>query len=266
MAIEETPMVEKRGFLSLVWGVIWRPRKTFEFLREHKSRGWLLLALINMGLAILVIAVSAPISARLAQDAIRKQLEARGANLVEVPPEAQQQAAQFATNPLFNTVLPGLGSTVGLWVVWLVWSGALHLLGTMVGGNNSFGQMLHAVVWSWLPQSLRSLLQVAFVTLTGEVIKNPGLSGLASSPELAAGEFVAPPGPGQLALQSFLAQIDLFQIWNFLLLVVVVIATARLSRRKAILITLSVWILLTLIRMLPALLTGMVAGGLSGID
>ncbi len=265
MDAEATQSVERRSFFSLAWGVIGRPRTTFEHLREHKSRGWLLLALLCMLLAVLVIAISAPISTRQAQEAIREQLAARS-NLEEIPPEAQQQATQFTANPLFNTVLPGLWSAIGLWIGWLVWAGALHLMGTMVGGNNSFGQMFRAVVWSWLPLLLRSILQVIFIASTGEIIKNPGLSGLVSLPQPALGEFVAPPGTGQLALQSFLAQIDLFQIWNLIVLIVVVIATARLSPRKAMVITLIVWILLTLVRMLPTLASGLVAGGLSGID
>jgi hypothetical protein len=147
-----------------------------------------------------------------------------------------------------------------------VWAGALHLMGTMVGGNNTFGQMFRAVVWSWLPQTLRSLLQAVYVPLSGEVIKNAGLKGLAVRAAAAPGDIVPPPGTGELALQSFLAQIDLFQIWNFILLVVVVVATARLSRRKAFLITLIVWVLITLVRMLPTLVSGMVSGSLAGID
>jgi hypothetical protein len=258
--------VEKRGLFALIWGMIARPRRTLEFLREHKSRGWLWIALLSMLLAVLLIAVSAPISARLSQEQIRQQFEARGENLGEIPPEAQARAMQFASNPLFTLVIPALGGVAVLWIAWLVWAGALHLVGTMVGGNNSFGQMFRAVVWSWVPLLLRSMLQVVYVVATGELIKNPGLSGLASGPEPVPGEFVAPPGTGQLALQSLLGQIDLFQIWNFILLVIVVIATARLSRRKAFVITLVVWILFALVRMLPALVTGMVAGSLSGID
>ena len=266
MAAGDTQIAERRGFLSLFWGVIRRPRKTFETLREHKSRAWLGLALLYLLLAVLVIVVSAPISSRQAQEAFREQLASRGAGAEELPPEAQARATQLTTNPLFSTVLPSLLGIAGAWIGWLVWAGALHLMGTMLGGNNSLGQMFRAVVWSWLPQTLRSLLQVVYIPLSGEVITNPGLSGLVARPEAAAGEIVQAPGTWELALQSFLSQIDLFQIWNFLLLVTVVIATARLSRRKAFLITLIVWVLITLARMLPKLASGMVSGSLAGID
>ncbi len=266
MAAGDTQNAERRGFLSLLWGVIRRPRKTFEDLREHKGRGWLDLALLYLLLAVAVIAVSAPISARQAQEAFRAQLANRGPGLEELPPEAQERATQLATDPLFTMLIPGLLSIAGAWLSWLVWAGALHLMGTMLGGNNSFGQMFRAVVWSWLPQTLRSLLQAVYVLLTSETIGNPGLSGLVTRPAAAPGEIVPAPGAGELALQSFLSQIDLFQIWNFILLVIVVVATARLSRRKAFLITLIVWVLITLVRMLPALASGMVAGSLAGID
>jgi hypothetical protein len=201
----------------------------------------------------------------LSQEQIRKQFEARGENLEEVPPEAQQRVMQIATNPLFTTVIPALRDIVGLWIRWLVWAGVLHLMGTMVGGNNSFGQMFRAVIWCWAPLLLRGLLQCIFVVTSGELIKTPGLKGLAIPPDPLPGEIVAPPGIGQLALRSLLAQIDLFQVWSFLLLIIAVVVTARLSRKKALFITLVVWVVLALVGMLPELFSGMFSG-LSGID
>jgi hypothetical protein len=53
--------------------------------------------------------------------------------------------------------------------------------------------------------------------------------------------------------------VDLFWIWNLILLVIGVTAFTRLPRRKAVLLTLGVWLLLTAASLLPALVGGLFA-------
>ena len=70
---------------------------------------------------------------------------------------------------------------------------------------------------------------------------------------------LAPPGLGQMVLVAFLSRIDLFLFWNLILLVIGVAVTTRLPRRKAALVTLGVWLLLTALGLLPALVGGFFA-------
>lgn len=214
------------------------------------------MAVLVMALAALPVAVSAPIAARNVQEAVRQQLEDRPGAMTVLSPEEQQQAIASASNPLVILVMPVLGRLASLWLSWLLWAGGLSILSAMAGGKTSFRQFWPVVIWAWLPFALRGLLQGAFVLATGEPIANPGLSGLVVVEQPVSNLFAAPPGPGVLALRSFLSQVDLFLAWNLFLLAAGVMVTARLSRRKAALITLGLWLVLTLLGLLPAVISG----------
>jgi hypothetical protein len=107
------------------------------------------------------------------------------------------------------------------------------------------------------------LLQTVFILLTGSLIENPGFR--AWKRQLDATEMIAaPPTTGPDGASILLGRVDLFLLWNLALLVTGVIAAARISRRKAILITLGVWIVLTLLGLVPVLVSGSFARGFSG--
>jgi hypothetical protein len=253
-SVEDTlPPPTKSNFIRSLTGILIRPRLTFEDLRNAGGRGWILLAGLALLFSILKIGVEAPISARVAEESIRASLDAQAEAGMELPENAVQQATQMATNPLFTVAFPSVLAVFGLIISWLAWSGALHLLGTILGGSNSFRQMLSMVVWSWLPYILRSLVQIISIVTTGKISEHPGLSFLVAT-DRSIGEIIAAPPPtSQILLQSFLGQVDLFLIWNLVLLVLGVMITARISGKKAFLITSLVWILFTAVTQIPVL-------------
>jgi hypothetical protein len=220
-----------------------------------------MMALLAALMMILLVVVTAPISAQVAREAVQAQFEAQSGANQPVDPEMQQRINQFASNPLFTVVMPIVTGLIGLFVGWLIWTGVLHLLSVMVGGDSHFGGMWRAVVWSSLPLTLRNMLQIGFVLGTGNLITNPGLSGLVVQERSVTELITAPPSAAQLALQTLLAQIDIFTIWNIVLLAIAVMVAARVSRRKAIFITLGVWILFTGLRMLLAIVPSLFARG-----
>jgi hypothetical protein len=257
----------RRSFFALLWGMIRRPRSTLAALREQGGRSWLLMAFLAMLVVAALALVAAPIASRVAQEAVRANLESRPGGQ-EITPEMQAQAARMATNPLFTTVLPIIGGLAGLWVSWLAWAGGLHLASTVLGGSSSFRQMFRAVVWCWLPFTLRRLTQLIYIAASQQVIANPGLSGWMGKASVE--EFVAsppgmssPPGTSELLLRAFLGQVDIFLLWALVLLIIAVLVTARISARKAIIITLVVWLLFSAISLLPALASGVVSSSFS---
>ena len=266
MAVLEESLTAPRrpGFLSTLAGVIARPRRTFEALREHDGRGWLLMALIALVFAVLPVIVSAPLSVEETRQAIQAQLDTQAQQNGALPASTQEQAMQFATNPVFTVVFPTVAGLVGLALTWLIWAGGLHLLGTILGGSSSFGQMLRMVVWSWLPYTLRGLLQTVYILATGTLIRYPGLSGLVADRRPAAEIIANPAGMGQQILQNLMGRVDLYLFWNLGLLITGTIVTARISGRKGWLITLGVWVLLTLLALLPTLAAGAFTSGLTG--
>jgi hypothetical protein len=264
MTEEAAPLPPRKNVFSLLWGIVRRPRSTLAYIRDARERSWILIALLAILTAVLLIVSVAPISARVSREAMQATFEAQSnAATQPLDPEAQQRITQFASNPLFTVVVPSVTTLIGLFIGCLLWTGALHLLSVMVGGDSQFGSMWRTVVWSSLPLILRNILQIGFVLVTGTVIANQGLSGLITQERSVSELIAAPPGAGFLALQTLLAQIDIFNIWNIALLVVAVMVTARVSTRKAILITLSIWALFLLARMALAIVPTLIASGLA---
>jgi hypothetical protein len=98
-----------------------------------------------------------------------------------------------------------------------------------------------------------------YILVSGELIAHPGLSGLVQDQRAMSEMAVATLRPGHTLLVAFLSRIDLFLLWTLILLMVSARVTTRLSRRKSALITLGVWVLLTALGLVPALIGGLFA-------
>ncbi len=266
----ETSYPQRRNFLQLLWGIIARPRATFQHLNQEGRRLWWLMALLTAVLVILPLIVGAPIAARQAREAVMSirglqvgvvRQEEPGVRVrvepaQELTPEQQQQmeqAMRYASSPLVITVFPAIGQVAGLIVGWLAWAGLLYLSGMVVGGHARFGDLFRMVVWAWVPYALRGLLQTLYILASGQLITNPGLSGLVAVHRTASEGMMAPPSAGQIVASSILSRIDIFLFWNLALLVIGTVVVGRISGRKAAALVLGIWLVLTLLGLLPAL-------------
>ena len=255
----------KRGLVRLLWGMLARPRDTLRHLKEGSSFRWWLPALVAVLMAVLPVAAGAPLTAEQARDAVlasqERMAEQQGAELSE---EQRAQMESLVASPLIVVVFPAVAAVVGLLIGWIVWSGSLYLVGMVVGGRSTFGALFGMVVWTWLPYTVRGALQALFILLSGQLITQPGLSGLVSAPSSVEEVMAAPPSLGQLALSSFLGRIDLFLIWRLVLLVTGVTVVMRLRPRKGLLIIVGLWLLLTALGLIPTLVGGMFSGMVAG--
>jgi hypothetical protein len=263
--MSENTAPARQGLIQSLWGVIVRPRATLAHLSAHGARSWWLPALLVVVLTAAPLVVSAPITARQARESILEaqdqMAEQRGQTLTD---EQREQIVSIGASPLITTVFPTVGAIVGLVVSWLAWAGGLYLAGMALGGRSAFGTLFRTMVWTQVPFALRGLVQTIYVLVTGQVILNPGLSGFVGRDLGAEGVVAAPPGLGQLALQGLLARVDLYMIWNLVLLVIGVRVVTQLSRRKALLMTLVVWLLLTVLSLAPAIVGGLFSRQLGG--
>jgi hypothetical protein len=122
-------------------------------------------------------------------------------------PEMQQNymvAQQARQGPVFMYVMPMLSSLTGLWVGWLLLAALLHFGSTLLGGRGSMQSALNIVAWASLPFAVRDLLRVVFMLGAGHAIVSPGLSGFASTPGFVS---------------QLLTHLDVFLVWNILLLI-----------------------------------------------
>jgi hypothetical protein len=182
-------------------------------------------------------------------------LKARAAMMGEVtlPPDWQywtpemqnnfMQAQQATQGAVFVYVMPLVSALVALWLGWLILGGLLHLGSTLLGGRGSMQGALSIVGWANLPFLLRDVLRVIFMLLAGHVIVSPGLSGFAGS---------------AVFLAKILSQLDIFFVWNAILLVMGFSVADGLPKNKAIFgVVIVLLILLLALAGIGALLSGL---------
>jgi hypothetical protein len=142
-------------------------------------------------------------------------------------PEQQaqyMQAIQSKQGPVFVYVLPVITALFGVWFSWLVLGGLLHLITTLLGGRGSTTVSLNIVAWSSLPLVVREVVQIIYILITHKLISNPGLSGF--SP---IGDTGLP-----LFLSQILKLIDIYLVWQIVLLILSVRISAGLSPAKSV--------------------------------
>ncbi len=210
--------------------ILLRPRQVFQEMTSEARAAWLTPMLTLTITAVLVVVVAG-------------YLKAHAALMGEVSlpqdwqywtPEMQKnfmQAQQATQGPVFMYVMPLIGSLAGLWVGWLLLAALLHFGSTLLGGRGSMQSALSIVAWASLPFALRDVLRIVFMLSAGHAITSPGLSGFAST----AG-FVS----------QLLTRVDVFLIWNVLLLVIGFGIADSLPRTKAVTGVLVVMVLLLL--------------------
>lgn len=153
-----------------------------------------------------------------------------------------QQAATATNNPTFNYILPALGALAGVIAVWLILGWLLHLVLTLLGGRGTSQATINVVAWASLPLLLRYAIQIGSMLVTRTAISAPGLSGF------------APAETGFLAalISSVLSQIDIYLVWQTILLVIGVRLVSQLPAARCWLAVLLVLALVMILRALPS--------------
>ncbi len=128
-----------------------------------------------------------------------------------LPPDQQTQffEAQAATSgPVFVYVFPAIMALLQVWLGWLIVTGVLHLVLTLLGGRGSTRGAMNIVAWASLPFAVRDLVRVGYMLYSQQLIGQAGLAGFA-------------PTDGMLGayLAQVLAQVDLYLFWHIFLLV-----------------------------------------------
>ncbi len=207
----------RRFNFARVRDLFFHPRQVFQWMASESRATWLTPMLILTTTAILVVIVAG-------------YLKGRAATMGEVQlpqdwqywtPEMQNnymQAQQATQGPTFMYIMPMIGSLIGLWVGWLLLGALLHFGSTLLGGRGSMQGALNIVAWASLPFALRDILRIIFMLSAGHAITSPGLSGFA---------------PTAGFISQLLTRVDLFLIWQVILLAVGFGIADGLPRAKA---------------------------------
>jgi len=255
MAETETSPPKSRGPIRALLGIIARPRRTMDHLSTAKRRWWWLPALLMLGALALQGIFYARANAELMYqhqvDWFESMSEQQRAPLGELPPETDP-------HPLM-VWLPIGGRAIGTLVTWLVWAGLIALASTFLGHNGAkFGGYFAMIAWARIPFTIRDIVQGIAMATTNRAIYNQGLSGLVldSTPAPMYSNFqpyVSPPR-GEQVFAALLGRVDVYMVWSLVLTGIGIWAFGHLPRRRAILVTLGIWVIATAVSLLPALL------------
>jgi hypothetical protein len=283
--------VARRHPLAILFGVIVRPRDTFTYLRDHGGWSWLVPVGIVMVLTLLARLIAVPIE-RAQAEAARAALEEQIGNLPDGPggdtffrigPGGAGPVGASATPPgsdwLVSYALP-LGSVL---LDWVVRGLALFGLAWLVGGRPKLGAMFQLGSWALLPSAARLLVTMG-VMLVAQRIPATGLQLAPNTPVITSnGDETAPPsgeqtftvGPGGASFSgelnfanlfgmNFLQTVDVYRLWEMVLLVIGVVVMARLDWFRSVIPPLGYWGLSVALATLPLLLMPLIMPMLFG--
>jgi len=233
----------RRFNVPRVFAVFLNPRAAFSEMAPENRATWFTPMLILSITAILAVVTAGFLKTRAAM-----------MGEIALPPDWQwwtpemqnnyMQAQQATQGPVFMYIMPLIGALTGLWLGWLVLAGLLHLGSTLFGGRGSMQNALNLVGWGSLPFALRDLLRVAYMFLAQHTITSPSLSGFATSTFLV----------------QVLSRVDLFLIWNIVLLVIGFAIADGLPRGKSFANVIIVIVLVHLSQAGLAVLTSNIGG------
>ncbi len=221
------------------WEAIRRPAGVFIYLKEKPT----ILApfLLRASALIIFLIVSAPITAKLAVEQLSGQAG-------QIPPQQLESATRMMQSPLM-TVIAVISGLFALVIIWLLQAGVFNLIGSAWGDNQKYKVSLSLVSYAWVPLILRQILQSLAVLLSGEMVR-PGLSAL-----LSAETVTEPTG-----LSAFLSYLDLFSVWNLILLIIGISAIHKISRARSAVLVLGYWAAAVLLAVAASSLPGLIGG------
>ena|GEM_PF-2310833 len=217
------------GLGALLKDTLLHPRRAMIRLAAKPGRRWfaplLLLVLVTAAAAVSGLPASKEyrdaVQRVAVERAMKAQLESGAATQEDV-----DRALAFTNNPAVTGIgvfFAILAPIVGVLIV----AAIMHMMGTVLGGQQTFTQMFTVTTWARLPIVFGLLVQTVQHLMGGWDPNPRGLSGLVAVDPLAAEAQKSYLGP-------LLAEIELWNLWYLGLLAIAVWAAARLSGRKAV--------------------------------
>jgi hypothetical protein len=227
------------GPMGLAVGVLARPRVTWAELRASSRRHlWL-----PMVLMLLLTAVGAYVYVRADHGYVHAQAMAW---YVRQPEGATQPPVLRPVTSDVVAVRAGRQGA-GLAVRWALWT--LLLLGAsriFATGALTLSDALTLAFWSRLPYVVREALQIVVTSATGRPIYNQGLSGLmadATPASLTSFRYVVPTA-AERSIAALLRGVDVFGIWQLLLVAWGLSAFTGLPAGRARRLAGAIWLLI----------------------
>ncbi len=232
------------SMLGRLVGVLTSPAKTFEGLREKPTWALALIALILIGGGVSQYAQSKVDAGAM----VRSFMERSGRDFTEEQIE-EAIARREGQSPVVATVF-----TVAFMAVVPLLGALFFWIGTrLFGGDPSYTQSLSTFTHSMLPWwGVKSLLSLPALVSRAEITYEDATSGglLPSNLGFLMSE------ESSILMKGIAASIDLFSIWSLFLMVIGYSIVARVSKTSTTVLAVVLWLLVTGVTLIPALIFG----------
>lgn len=224
-----SPSNTRLGVRALAVDVIRRPSEAFRRLAEQPGRRWV--APLVLMVLLSTLAGLAALNTPAYREFRRAVMSAQLARLNEQNP-GMAASAGAATGQMegmattFTLVSTLIGTPITVLVAALIVAAVMHLISTLLGGQQTFSTIFTTTAWARLPLIFRAALHLAQALLGGFDPNPTGLAGL-----VAANPLDAAAKPSFLA--PVLGQVELWNLWTLVLYVLMLQAVAQIPRRKA---------------------------------
>ncbi len=229
--------------------ILFKPRKTISEIAEKEHPVWIAPLVALMVSALILVLVSSSLVGQASQYASQPEM------YQYYSPEQQEQyqnAVNMGVSPVVTIVFPLAGKILGIWVGWILLGSILHLSLTLNGSRSNTRSALNIVAWASVPFILRDVVQIIAIISSKQLIVSPGLSGFMTDGAVGFSSFIS-------VLLGFL---DIYLIWQIVLIGLGAIKISGLQVGKAWLATMIAVIIFLVIKAIP----GFVAAQLSGLS
>ena len=146
-----------------------------------------------------------------------------GGSLEEGPSPDGMGTETRASSGWKNALLATVSKLAGLWIGWFILTLLLFVALVISGSQGNFSQALNLTAWSSLPYAIQILAQILFLFAYSPGANLPqGLAGLASQVQGQGGQF----------LGIVFQRVDIFLLWQVILLMVGAVFISQLPAGK----------------------------------
>lgn len=217
------------SILQRIWGIYTKPRETMEYLSQKPD--WIL--------PVVVVAVAVLLSGLILYPTVIRpqqveQISKQFRENANIPPEQAQQmeerALRFTEGPF--GLLTGIGGMVVFALLSILIPALVFFwLGQLLGGEGAFRNVLSIVSYASL------------VVVPGLIVRTPLMLAKHSVGVQTSLALVLSPEQEGSFLFRFLAQFDIFVIWQLILAALGLAILYRFSKQKAAALVFGLWLL-----------------------
>ena len=235
-AAPPAPPEPTKNTFQRIAGVLFAPAPTFQDIARRPDI--LVPLLLIIVISYVTIALSAP---HIDYDGmLNQQLEMMKEKNPNMSAADMERVAKFS----------GAAAKVGIWfapliiaVGFVVVAGILLLAFRLFGGEGNYKQALSATLYAWMPRVVGGIIGTIVIMARGKVDVMEMQTVLKSNPAFLVDQKEQP------VLFALLTNFDLFGLWSLILIIIGFAALARVSKAKAAVVVLALWIILVCVKL-----------------